>query len=231
MPIEALRKKWEARGAYTPLHCMMTFDGDELVLGAETKLAIAESDSPGGGGGSAAKEARVVALLSAAYRRPIASSTLTHIQRALVKQSVGEATLALVHLALAGLPKLASPMDDARRLFMADGLMKEGVNPRTILRALELDESRLDQLERRYNPDQPRVPAGNGRESGQWTSEGAADSSADDTVEPNDRSPDQSSRSNIRLADNSSNWARFLDPIDEAEAATGRPAFKRHGAQ
>ena len=29
----------------------------------------------------------------------------------------------------------------------------------------------------KYNPDQPRVPAGNGRESGEWTSGGGDDDS------------------------------------------------------
>ena len=77
--------------------------------------------------------------------------------------------LALAHLALTGLPRLAHAEQDSRRLFMADSLMKAGVSPRTILQALHIDDSTLSELERRYNPDQPRIPAGNGRESGQWT--------------------------------------------------------------
>ena len=51
---------------------------------------------------------------------------------------------------------------------MVDGLMNAGVNPRDALLALKLDASSLGLLERDYNPDQPRVPAGSGRESGQW---------------------------------------------------------------
>jgi hypothetical protein len=175
MPVEALRKQWGARNASAPLHPLMTFEGDALVLGAGTKLAVAESGSHRGErGASAANDAHVVALLSAAYRRPIEPAMLTHIRRALVKQNEGEAALALIHLALTGLPRLANPEEDARRLFMADGLIKAGVARRVILQALELDPARLDDLERRYNPDQPRVPAGNGRQSGQWT-DGSAD--------------------------------------------------------
>ena len=47
--------------------------------------------------------------------------------------------------------------------------MKAGVPPRTILEALGAPSTQAD-LDRAYNPDQPRVPAGNGRPSGQWTS-------------------------------------------------------------
>src|ERR1019366_3146442 len=37
------------------------------------------------------------------------------------------------------------------------------------MEALGLDPAQLD-LAQSYNPDQPRVPAGNGLESGRWTS-------------------------------------------------------------
>ncbi len=47
--------------------------------------------------------------------------------------------------------------------------MKAGVSPRTILAALGGAPAPAD-FDRAYNPDQPRVPAGNGRPSGQWTS-------------------------------------------------------------
>lgn len=183
MPVEALRKQWDASSAQAPLHCAMTFVGGNLVLGAETKLAAAESDlPPEEGDASAANDARIVALLSAAYRRSIAPSTLTHIHRALIKQSEGNATLALVHLAMTGLPKLATPKEDARRLFMADGLIAADVAPRIILQALELNDPSLDDLERGYNPNQPRVPAGSGRESGQWTSGDTGDAPPTDAA-------------------------------------------------
>ena len=87
--------------------------------------------------------------------------------------------LALTHLALAGAGRLTEPREDARRLFIADGLMKGGVSPSTIIAALGEPPAQND-LERAYNPDQPRVPAGNGRPSGQWTSgDSAAEVSGD----------------------------------------------------
>ena len=223
MPVEALRKQWDARAAGAPLHRAMTFEGDDLVLGAGTKLAAVErgprkaDKDPG-----PVDDARLVAMLSAAYRRPIGAPVLGYIRRALVKQGEGETAVALTHLALTGLPKLAQPMEDARRLFMADGLLKAGVGPRTILKALELDDGPLNQLERRYNPDQPRVPAGNGDESGQWT-DGSAAGAASSVVSagPSRAPPSDRAHSNrgVQIADASSDWARFLNPIGEAEAA------------
>ena len=41
------------------------------------------------------------------------------------------------------------------------------------MKGLGFDPAPLDLLEK-YNPDQPRVPAGSGRESGQWTSSDGA---------------------------------------------------------
>ena len=179
MPVEALRKRWDARAAAAAVHATMAFVGDELVLGAGTRLGgvargagLADEPDP-------VDDVRLAAKLSAAYRRPIGAPTLRYIRRALAKQGEGETAAALTHLALTGLPRLLQPEQDARRLFMADGLMEAGVAPRTIVEALDLDPAPLDELARRYDPDQPRVPAGSGRESGQWTNgDGVAESNA-----------------------------------------------------
>ncbi|MGD0144465.1 MAG: hypothetical protein ABSC92_15030 [Rhizomicrobium sp.] len=87
-----------------------------------------------------------------------------------------------MHIALAPLPRLPDPPDAARRLFIADGLMEDGVSPRDIWTALDFDPAPLDALVKEYNPNQPRVPAGSGRPSGEWTSEGADAEAADATV-------------------------------------------------
>ncbi|WP_158812520.1 DUF6572 domain-containing protein [Methylocapsa sp. S129] len=216
MPVESLRKQWDARAASAPLHCAMTFEGDDLVLGAGTKLAAVERGLRKADEDAApTSDARLIAMLSAAYRRPIGAPILGYIRRALVKRGEGETAVALTHLALTGLPKLAQPIEDARRLFMADGLMKAGVGPRTILKALELDESLLTELQRRYNPDQPRVPAGNGEESGQWT-----DGSAAGAVGPSARSGRPTARR--QYAQNSvSDAERFpTEPENEGEPVT-----------
>jgi hypothetical protein len=67
---------------------------------------------------------------------------------------------------------LREPRDShaaARRLFMADGLIKAGTSPFDIFEALDLDASYIDAVEKLYNPLEPRVPAGNSIFSGRWT--------------------------------------------------------------
>ena len=75
--------------------------------------------------------------------------------------------MASMHLAMAGLGRLPRPREAAHRLFLADRLLDRGAEPQMILKALGLGAGVLARL---YNPDQPRVPAGSGVESGRWTS-------------------------------------------------------------
>jgi hypothetical protein len=74
-----------------------------------------------------------------------------------------------MHLALSQLDRLARPEADAHRLFLADGLLGAGFEAKAIIDAIETSGSVLERLQK-YDPDQPRVPAGSGRPSGQWTS-------------------------------------------------------------
>jgi hypothetical protein len=60
------------------------------------------------------------------------------------------------------------------RLFAADELLESGVTPQALLKAQGFDPAPLSLL--KYNRDPPRVPAGNGRESGRRTSDGAGGS-------------------------------------------------------
>jgi len=63
--------------------------------------------------------------------------------------------------------------EQAFRLFAADALLETGLSPRRLMKALDLDPAPLDLLQK-YNPDQPRIPAGNGRPSGRWGDGGGA---------------------------------------------------------
>jgi hypothetical protein len=54
------------------------------------------------------------------------------------------------------------------RLFVADELIEAGVTPRTLMKAQGFDPAPLDLLKANFNPDQPRIPAGSGRDSGRW---------------------------------------------------------------
>jgi hypothetical protein len=206
MLVETLRADWAARGMNARVRALPEFDGGALTLGAGTKIAEARGDRRD----EAAEGERAVALVSVALGRPLDASAARHVRRALEKAREGDAPLALTHLALAGAGRLTDPRDDARRLFIADGLMKAGVPPRTILEALGGDPPAQGDLDRAYNPDQPRVPAGNGRPSGQWTSgdwaeDGAADDAADGSARPpkNEASPDRP----IQIADSSDDCA------------------------
>jgi hypothetical protein len=75
--------------------------------------------------------------------------------------------LAHFELAYAQRPRFET-RDEARPLFYAEGLVKLGVSPRALMRCHGLDTGQIDLL--KYSADQPRVPAGNGRESGEWIS-------------------------------------------------------------
>jgi hypothetical protein len=187
--VEELNKRWEGAAA-RPIKREMSFEGDFLVLGAQTRLAkvdkaaadsIAQASSP--------ESTRLLALLAAAHGSPITASSLRHIQRALEKKRDGDVTLALIHLALSKVAKLRDAKEDARRLFLADALMSEGVGPLVILKGLGFDPPSPDGALGKYNPDQPRVSAGN-PDGGQWTSGGwGTDSSgsptASSTADPN----------------------------------------------
>jgi len=68
-----------------------------------------------------------------------------------------------------GLPEIGE--DAAYRLSLAAELIDAGVAPRELARELGFDPA-ADLV--KYDPNEPRMPAGSGRESGQWTSGDAA---------------------------------------------------------
>ncbi|MGO9769511.1 MAG: hypothetical protein ACLPSW_08145 [Roseiarcus sp.] len=173
MLFEQLRKQWDAHSSRAPLHAALTFVDDWLVLGAGTRLALAKR----GVRPPAIDDARVSALLCAAYQRPLEPRALGYIGRAIVKHGEGDETLALMHLAMTALWPLTQPKQAAYRLFMADALMKAGMTTRDVFHALGFDSALIERIEK-YSPDQPRVPAGNGRPSGQWTRDGAENTPA-----------------------------------------------------
>jgi hypothetical protein len=145
-------------------------------------------------------EARVAALLAVAHGCEIIPSTLRYICRALEKRSEGETALAQVYLAMANLPTLQRPAEAAWRLSAADGLLKDGMAPGTLLEVLGIGPSTPETVERTYDPDQPRVPSGSGRESGQWTSgDDAGDAGTGEAGSSTPPSPPDA----VQIADNS----------------------------
>ncbi len=108
-----------------------------------------------------------MALLATAYEQPVETCVLAEHRRACEHWTEGDKALAHIHLAHVGLPPCG--LDQALRLFVADELIETGVTPAALMKAQGFDAARLDFSKANFNPAQPRVPAGSGRESGEWT--------------------------------------------------------------
>lgn len=162
-----MRDAWHARERAVPISPVLNLTPEGLVLGAGTVLVAAEGErrlrSVQGG------QARVLALLSAAYGRAVRPSVLGNIERAAKCWREGDDCLAYIHLAHTGLMAPRDPRAAACRLFVTDQLMKAGVSSRIVFEALEVGAAYIEAVEKLYNPGQPRVPAGSGRASGEWT--------------------------------------------------------------
>ncbi len=134
---------------------------DGLVFGAGTILARMTE----GGLSLGSDRERVLALLAVAYRHPISPDVLLHFHEASAHWQRGDKALANLRLLFAGLPRLDDAAD-ADRLRLAERLLDRGMPPRALMEELGFDLAALD-LEK-FDPAQPRVPAGSGRTSGQW---------------------------------------------------------------
>ena len=168
-------ERWRARRLSDASGLSLRFSDAGLMLGAGTVLARANASARDVA--IDVTDPRLVALLAAAHLRWPEPLGLAHLRRAADRWRVGEDALAAMHLALSGLDKLERPATDAHRLFLADGLLKTGFDADTIVKALDLDPSPDGQVAK-YSPDQPRVPAGGGRTSGEWTTGAGSPSSA-----------------------------------------------------
>lgn len=150
-----------------PLQDSMIFTEAGLVLGRGTVLAAIEVDR--GGDPVALDEPRILALLTGAFGRPVSGGVIKKIVRAISLWRAGDKGLAQIYLALTGLSRIGDW--DAYRLHLAKKLLKKGLGPGDVLKIMGFEEAARE-LEKKYNPDQPRAPAGSGPESGRWTSGG-----------------------------------------------------------
>jgi hypothetical protein len=142
----------------------MTLTGQGLVLGTGTLLAKLDGKAL-----PIEAQERIWTLLSIAYGEKISQAVLGSLRRVAKHWQDGDKSLAAIHLAQIGLPDIGE--DAAYRLSLVAKLIDAGVTPRELARELGLRPVQLDVS--KYNENQPRVPAGSGRESGQWTSGGA----------------------------------------------------------
>ena len=186
---KSARDRWDEHSRSHPIEPVMTIIDAGLVLGCGTvpaKMRANSSTVPelaveGG-------EARSLALLSLAYGDAVGPAVLGNIRRASREWGRGNACLALIHLARTGLPRL--PDEQASfHLFLGDMLLAEGLSPRELMKACGINIAGLDLLKAGYNPDEPRVPAGSGRESGEWTYGNAGAESSGSSSAPRGQPP------------------------------------------
>jgi len=166
--IEHLQKQWRESVSLRGFQASLSLEKDGLALG--TTMLLARHNETGALE-IEGEETKLLTLLSVAYGRPVDASILGAVHRASKHACAGDEAMAAMHIALAGLPRLADPADAARRIFIADGLLAMGVRPHDIFAALGFDPAPLDVLGKLFNPEEPRNPAGSGRVSGEWTSE------------------------------------------------------------
>jgi hypothetical protein len=164
---EQRRDRALARDPITLPSPAMVLTPQGLMLGAGTILVAAEGvrklQSLKG------REQHALALLSAAYDKAVAPSVLGNIERAAKSWSAGDDFTAHIHLAHTGLRALDDFPLAAHCLRMAKGALDHGATPLDIFRALHVEAGYIDALQKRYNAEQPRVPAGHS-DGGQWTS-------------------------------------------------------------
>ena len=91
-----------------------------------------------------------------------------------------------------------SPVFTMRPILVSNSRGSRAVAPGVLLKAIDFDGVALDL--RKFNPDQPRVPAGNGRESGRWGSGGNSVTIATDPTEDHNDSPRVSGRSSAHTS-------------------------------
>jgi hypothetical protein len=156
---------------------VMTIGEEGLVLGG-TVLAPLRRDAFGLAElVVAGAEERILALLAIAYGKDVGPDVLSNIRWAAREWRRGQSCLAQIHLAYSGLPRLADLEEASSRLFLGEKLLAAGVPPRGLMKACGLDPTPLDLLKAGYDPNQPRVPAGN-PDGGQWTDGDAASGGA-----------------------------------------------------
>ncbi|HZK88587.1 MAG TPA: hypothetical protein VFC56_00415 [Stellaceae bacterium] len=138
---EGVRAAWKERARLCPIDPTMSLRVDGLVLGAGTVLVKQQNGRYGelrlviDG-----DEERLLALLAVAYGRDVSPTVLGNIRRAARDWNRGEKCLASIQLAHSRLPPLPAGEAAPFRLFAADLLLDEGMNPRELLAIIYLTD-------------------------------------------------------------------------------------------
>ncbi len=167
----ALEVRFEKRARSRPIAYAAEIGEDDLVLGAGTILARMTGDTLGETAFDIEQgEDRLFALLAAAHGRPMPPDLPRHLDEAFAHWRRGDRALANIRLAFARIPRL-DDRSDAYRLFLAEELLDAGMSSAALMKGLGFDAPARGLA--KYDPNQPRVPAGSGRNSGRWGSGGA----------------------------------------------------------
>lgn len=136
-----------------------------FTLGSDTHLV--RFDAQTGQLAIAADRESCLALLTvAAPSARLDAGMIKHFEAAGGYWDSGEKALANLRLVFAGLPRVHDA-GDAARLRADEYLLDHGMTPRELLQELEIDATALGLG--KYDPEQPRVPAGQSKDSGRWT--------------------------------------------------------------
>ncbi|HEY1301214.1 MAG TPA: septal ring lytic transglycosylase RlpA family protein [Stellaceae bacterium] len=154
-----------------PIQPALTITGDGLVLGLTVLAKMGRSPAGRPELVLEGQEQRILALLAIVYGEAVSPRILETIGRASSYWTAGEPVLAAIALARAALPPLDDPERISQGLSRAEHLLADGLTPQELVRACGLDANLLNLLRAGYNQYEPRVPAGNARESGEWTRE------------------------------------------------------------
>ena len=179
---ESLKKRFDERLSRSAINTAIEINDAGLVFGAGTVLARMRRDACGASRLDLyADWQRMATLLAAAYGRPLSPDVFLHIEGAFEQWRRGDKALANIRLAFARLPRLEDH-SSVTRLFHAEDLLERGVSPRPLMLAFGFAPEVADLA--KYDPNEPRVPAGSGRSSGQWTSGAAGSQQSAEAASP-----------------------------------------------
>lgn len=184
--LDALAESWQVIRRREPFQITPVWTKSGLVLGAGTVLAREVSGS----------EDRIIALLSAAFDKVSESSVVGALKRAHAAWRDEKNAESVTWIAAAGLPPLMSE-ESARRLHFAAGLLDHGYITPLELGKICREVTRERGVAKEFNPNQPRVPAGNA-DGGQWTSDASRSTAAIEA--PTAAKPQSGQRSSRRLS-------------------------------
>ena len=186
MEARATAKQFERRLRLRPASRALEITEGGMIAGAGTVLARMNRDRSGAKALAINEDgARIFALLGAAYGQNPPPDLFDHLRSAAAFWKRGDKALANLRLIFACIPRLDGH-DAAYRLFLAEHLLDhDDLSPAALMKIVGLEPTTSDLA--KFNPDQPRVPAGSGKTSGQWTGSGSAEAARPESASPESR--------------------------------------------